>query len=727
MNRVEFLEQKQEDLLETINNLKSENNESEKGTPDSRKVPTGDKDDPTNLAEIINLANDINERLSIFESPESEKSETKSIPEFSLLNQDSFYSILKRIQVTVIENNDEYQKAIDDSIKAQQDYETLMDMYKNQRYDDDTYISRYEAELAYKDLEQITYEREQEINELQSERSELWNNIRLVNQGLAEIERERNSLIQLNTHLANKNEELNEIAMSQNPIMEELESLSREYEDVQQELEGKEKILQSLSLSYSNCEAELEAKNTEVKALQERVKSLKSSLEVENETSENNITPKSSFEHDTELRSSDDTSVMVSPKMTPKNSAEIEDYILKSIRSYYNKEAKAEDLKDHIDEIFESVKQFDEIVEHLDEVNKINSDLTTLLDGKEANIETLNDTIKLNEEHESELQDKVTYLEHELNARTSECEALHRQIEELEDANRSLEIDLEAEQALRSEFSQAHSKYEKATEDLTILNSENLDLESKNAELTLECDQLRTRLEQLNQETDSNEINSLRISLAKFEKSEQNLTQKNSELQEQLKLLSASKEILAHEIDKKSHTLGEIVRRKGQLDRDMELLNFNFNQESKKAVTLERQMLSLVQAQSTSSMINASNAGAIFKQQTYQRMLELDKEVQSLRDKMKILDGELKDKNQRLNKRGTEFAILISDIFISLQKFSDNEWQSKISKILDEIGRNSGVGTEDYKKLGVLIRDCVKHISRRYQDHEDDIYDNSVD
>lgn len=730
------------------------------------------------FGEILACVNDIEEKLSQSNGDSELGLSPRIKPEFSLSspNTETFLNLIRRIDSTVENHMERYSLVLDDSEKVRQDYANVLEMYNSLKSDLDGFVSRGEAEAAIAEIEQVVYEKEQELVELRNEKSELWSNIRIVNQGLAEIERERAGLIQMNTHLVQKNEELHELAVSQNPMVEELESLTNEKKELEVEVDQKEKELQSLTLSYSNCEAELEAKSTEVKALQERINSLKFGSDMNKELSHNTL------ERSTPLNKSprkSDASVIIHSRV--KSAEDIVDHILSEIQDYYSTNVTIESLTDHLDEIFESVKQFDEIAEQLNEANKVSTELTQFIDEKESEIEKLktklgsaeNEGVTLQKNLEKakqeevilqekiagleavleagksdsetsrklageskerlilleterdahaskleslqtsydELQDKLQFMENELDARTSECE-------ELQETIQALEIDLEAEQALRSELDEIRTKYDKVVEDLDILNNENLDLEARNSELTTDLEvqvaehqELQAEANQLRQGNDPTEVNMLKLRVATLENSEKQYVKVNTELQERLNSLNSSKESLMEEIEKKNNAIGAISRRKGQLDRDMDLLTQNFNKESKKTVSLERQMLSLVQATSGSSVLNASNAGSVFKQQTYHRMLELDKEVNSLREKTEGLQDDLKTRNQMLLKRSTNFGIIMSDVLLSLQKVSGEEWQSEISQILEEVGRTPGTSMDDYKKLAALIRDCIKSIS----------------
>lgn len=800
MRQVAALEEQQDNLLSTIHGLQSVRQSPAKSplglrTSSSRspislrhspskssilgKSVKKDTDDQLeDFNEILACVNEIEEKLFPSNGDSDLGLSRRIKPELSLnsSNTGTFLNLIRHIDSTVENHMERYTLVMDDSEKVRQDYANVLDMYNSLKSDLDGFVSRGEAEAAIAEIEQVVYEKEQELAELRNEKSELWSNIRVVNQGLAEIERERAGLIQMNTHLMQKNEELHKLASSQNPMVEELESLSNEKKDLKVGLDQKEKALQSLTLSYSNCEAELEAKNTEVKALQERINSLKIGSEINKEL------PHYSLEHIKPLNNSprkSDASVIIHSRF--KSAEDIVAHILSEIQDCYSTDVTIESLTDHLDEIFESVKQFDQIAEQLNEANKVSTELTHFIDEKESEIEELKMTLESAENqgvrlqknlenakeeeiilqekiaaleaeletgksdseisrklageskeklisleterdaHSSkleslqknydELQEKLQFMENELDARTSECE-------ELQETIQALEIDLEAEQALRSELDEIRTKYNKVVEDLDILNNENLDLEAKNSELTTELEaqvveqqELQAVVNQLRQGNDATEVNMLKLRIATLENSEKQYVKNNTELQERLNSLNFSKESLLEEIEKKNNAIGAISRRKGQLDRDMDLLTQNFNKESKKAVSLERQMLSLVRASSGSNVLSASNAGSVFKQQTYHRMLELDKEVNSLREKAEGLQDDLKKRNQMLVKRSTNFGIIMSEALLTLQKFSGEEWQHEINQALDEVRRTPGNSMEDYKKLAALIRDCIKSIS----------------
>lgn len=774
--RIHALEEEQQDLIATIDDLRALAQSPNKSPVIIKNGQEGESKEDS-FDEIISLANDIKEKLTAI--PLDGQDSPTPIAKLAISDAESttefLYNVLKQIQQSVTMYSEGMKHSMNDSEATRNDYDNLLTIYNKLKADLDNFVSRSEAEAAIEEIENVLYEKEQELNELRDEKSELWNNIRVVNQGLADIERERAGLIQLNKHLMQKNEELREFSINQSPALEELEALSKSNDELQDELDYKEKELQSINLEYSNCEAELEAKNAEIKALQERVKSLKVLLETHNESGDKFLSPKPSFEQNLFERNmsprKSDASVIIHSRS--KSASEIVKYILQNVQDYYNKDATIDDLTDHIDEIFESTKQFDEIEEQLNEANKVSTELTALIDEKLAEITELNSKIEATEgqealfrekivslekeieaktsesetanmhseemsekilllenerdAHKSEIENlrndaqiaksKVKELELELKQRTSEIETSERHIEELEENIKALEIDLEAEQALRSELDQIRTDFEKASEELDDLNNENLDLEARNSELSADLDkqheeyeELQAQIQDLQSDNRVQEIQSLKAHISELEKTVKDQAQSNTDLQQRLAKLIATKDNLTLEIDKKSNALGEIARRKGQLDRDMQLLHQNYNNESKKAVNLERQVLSLVQASSTSTMLNASNVGSIFKQQTYQRMLELDKEVQSLRDKMKTLENELKDRNLKFTKRGTDFAVVISDILLALQRNSDSEWQTKIGTILEEIRRNSSGTGEDYKRLGGIIREGIQHL-----------------
>lgn len=749
--RLDEAEEKNDDLLERLDRIAgSDQNSVRTHSRSDSNVKHRRRPLSRHLHRVMDQVNLI--RRTLTDSPHSDTSKnghriSMSTFESSLAddasNVEAFSNLLKQIQASVSEHMADYKSALVEAENARNDYDELLEVYRSLKFDLENAVARNEAEAVIDEYEEQLSEKRQKVADLETEKEDLWDNIRVVNQGLAEIERERNSLLQLNAHLAEKNEELQEAALSQNPMRKELASLSRDHDELQLELEMKEKDLQSLNLELSNCEAELDAKNAEIKALQDRVKSLKSQLDRYIEDLEKDAASKPAITEDLS-RDFRELSLEDGQKLDVKKSQELITQVLKGVQECYNKNATLDNLSEQINEVFDSVKEFDSIIEQLHEANHTNAEIAGLIDEKDNIITDLNSQLEAATNDATNLQHAINNLENDLKTRSIHSESSSKKIEELEETIRSLELDLEAEEELRAELTEVRTMFDKTKEDLHVLNEDILDLESKNSELLSELekehaerDHLETEISMLREDFESTErilgnqnhernrllenIKDLNGRITDLESSKLDYEKKNKNLSKRMNELNSTKEELLNEIGRKNAALGDVVKERGKLSRDMELLSHSYSQETSKSNNLERQILSLVQATSASNTINASNAGAIFKQQTYHRMLELDKEVQTQREKMKALELDLQDKNQKYSKRGSDFFAVLSDILSAVSASSEKTWQSKISEAMDEIRRNPGTAIDNCKKLGSLIREGIKKIGDKCADLEDKI------
>lgn len=758
--QMEVLEQKNDELFDQLATARKEKRLS--------TVVSSTKDssvDYRQLEEMTKYADHIKEKLIMRLQNASLQSnsldllnnsstpiQNQSLPEF-------FLKLLNQIDYTVNTHVEEFDNTKKESETINNSYHELLDIYNSLKEELDNCVTREEAVSAIEEVENLLREKEQELSDLRDEKSELWENIREINQGLIEIENERAELLKQNDALTQQNEEQStELTQTRNSLLGEVEELISTYKRLTEELALKDQELQSSKLEFSNCESELAAKSADVDALQARLKTLMTSHSAT----------------DSEKRSSSSRDLHGSlPIEEEEKSVDTADSnyivqdILKKLQNVYGKEAHKEELLGILDEILESVKQFDMIEEQLNEANVACADLTTLIDNKLDEIVQLNAKIEDFERSDASHKERISELEKSLEEKTSEnaaiskeietvkqqilgLEKLHdhegpsdrpqqddseashkdishlefeleqkelelsansRLIEELEENIKSLEIDLEAEQDLRAELEEVHSKYTKANQEIDDLSNENLELEIRNSELLADLEKLHddhsTLQQQLEHEGSAKIIRNLTAEVEKLQEQVKEYEKSTGDLQTRMKRLSLTKDDLIQDIDKKNGAFTDVSRRKGQLFRDMEQLSHNYNKETQKTSSLERQVQSLMQATSTQGLLNATNVGNVFKQETYHRMLELDQEVQTLRGKLGALEGELKSYNLKYTKRGTEFASILTEILLALRRSSNKEWQSKISELLDEVRRNSGTAVDDFKRLGGVIQEII--------------------
>lgn len=645
-------------------------------------------------------------------------------------NVEAFSNLLRQIQAYVSEHMEEFKVALLESEKARTDYDELLRVhtamkstFENSMRRQDDFIDEYEEQLA---------EKQEQVNGLALENKEMINTIRALTQGLTDAENTQTNFYHLEAYAAETKAELAELAHSRDTIAKELASLAQDYEDLRLELEKKDKDYQSLNLDYSNCETELSVKDAEIKALQDRVKSLKAQLDsyiAELEKDAAKPAPSDELSRSFNKLSINDNESLGLPE-----SKELIAQVLKGVQECYNKNTTLETLSEQVREVFESMKEFDSIVEQLHEANKTNSEISTLLDEKDSKIEILDTKVKSAVKDASTLKETIKALESKI-ASTSSSDDL-KKIQDLEENIKALETNLDTEAQLTAELVQVKDQLEKATEDLNILNEDILEFESKNAELAGDLEKEISEREHLQEENAMlredaeatekilgnqnqerlrlvTEIKDLKVQVSDLESELAEQAKKNKGMSKRIKDLSGSQEDLIEEIEKKNQVLGDLVKERGKLSRDLEMLTHNYSEETSKSSSLERQVLSLMQASSNSSL-NSSSGGTVIKQQTYQRMLDLDKEVQVQREKMKTLELELKEKNKKYSKRGSDFFVVLSEVLSAVNSASaDKAWQAKLSEAMDEIRRNPGAAVDNCNKLGNFICDGVKTIGDR--------------
>ncbi|KAF5100411.1 hypothetical protein D0Z00_001270 [Geotrichum galactomycetum] len=235
------------------------------------------------------------------------------------------------------------------------------------------------------------------------------------------------------------------------------------------------------------------------------------------------------------------------------------------------------------------------------------------------------------------LQGRIKTLETELESQVKLNRESQRQIEELEETVQSLEIDLEAETALRAELTQTQQEYDSLAEDLELLQTENLDLETRNSELSSEVARLEADFDRISSgKGDYKELKGLRSSVIRLESAERRNVATIRELESKLSELNVS----TVQKMKKSSTLDDIARMITQQQHQK-------HQQKEPEVTKSSSMSKLLSpvtatiAATGGKPVGVTGTGigvsSMFKQQAYQHMLDLQKEVQSLRDREKRL------------------------------------------------------------------------------------------
>jgi myosin protein heavy chain len=463
-NRAMLLEERNEELLQMIADGDDMNEPKTPITPKIKDSAVSNFAENNQLEDLLMLANGIKEKLAISPLQRTTPNQSPSSNVSKKSNVETFQDVLKQIFISVNKFSEDYRTLLSSSKGLQADYDAILDAYKILKSDLDNFVLRTEAETAIEEVENLLFEKEQELETLKNERSELWNNIKLVNEGLEEIELERNNLIELNTQLADKNEELTNMAISQDPLMEEIDKLSRDNTDLRDALEEKDNELQVLSVEYSNCETDLEIKTKEVKKLQDLIKSLRSGTTPV--TSSEPVTPESPVSN-----KSDTKSVVINPKARKSDSDDIVEYFLSGIKQFYNKDTDIDNLTTQFDELIESVKQFDEIAVQLQEASKVNTDLTNMVEERETMLSDLTECVKAGEKKEKEINDELATLTKQLQEKTAE----HKRLQE--------EVDvLKNKAASHNELQEKFDALEKKTEDYDKLHAQLLVLQEKSDE-----------------------------------------------------------------------------------------------------------------------------------------------------------------------------------------------------------------------------------------------------
>ena len=674
-NRVMLLEERNEELLQMIADGDDMNEPKTPITPKTKGSAFLNFTENDQLESLFMLANGIKEKLAISPLQRTTPNQSPSSNISKMSNAETFQDVLKQILISVNQFSEDYRTLLSSSKGLQADYDAILDAYNTLKADLDNFVLRSEAETAIEEVENLLYAKEQELETLKNERSELWNNIKLVNEGLEEIELERNNLIELNTQLADKNEKLTNMAISQDSLMEEVDKLSRDNTDLRDALEEKDNELQVLSVEYSNCETDLEIKTKEVKKLQDLIKSLRSGTTLA--TNSEPTTPESPVSNRSDTRS-----VVMNPNTRRSDSDDIVEYFLSGIKQFYNKDTDLDNLTAQFDELLESVKQFDEIAVQLQEASKVNTDLTNMVEERENMLSDLTERVKAGEKKEKELNDELATVKKKLEENSTEYKKLQDELSALKDKAASY-----------SELQEKFDALEKKTEDYDKLHAQLLVLQEKSDK----CDRLKKELSELENQRE-----------------EEGAIREQAELMMEtvkVELDHLKKELLASTSTKKT-----LYSRIAQLEEELETANIK-NKESDAAneniaelrKTLTERGAEIETLQGRIKTLEAELESQVeFSRESQRQIEELEENVQSLEIDLEAetaLRAELTQTQQEYDSLAEDLELLQTEN-LDLEA-RNSELSSEVARLeadFDRISRGKG----DYKELKGLRSSVIR-------------------
>ncbi|KAF5100090.1 hypothetical protein D0Z00_001427 [Geotrichum galactomycetum] len=619
-----------------------------------------------------------------------------------------------------------YESTVNQAEIYQRNYEELEESYNTLKFDLENAVGRSEAENAINSYKRELTNKNEAIEALERERDQLWHNIRDVNKGLEDIEEERNRLVQLNHELSDRIIELESPTVSQ-----ELESETNDYEQLLCDLEMKEKEIKDITDDLLNCEAELESKDAEINALQERVKSLKTQLDSYIEDLEKDQQTK----RDVDKSGSALSNTTLAENENHDYNQEIVDKVLNGVCEFFNKDATIDDLVQHLDEMFGSFKEFDQIVEQLHKANTVNSEITNLIDEKDHEIVELKSQLSSNSMQISDLKAKNEQIKLELEAQDNSA-----RLENLESNLKTLEQKLDASEERKAELEEVQSnlnatiqhmekEYEllKSQHDHTLQEHNTKEetiqmLEEENKLLSGEKEQLMVKKEQLMNDKKQlvEDKKTLKRQMGAVEGELNNYRDKNEELLNHIDGLDDNYDQLMQLADKKDELINDLTKECTRLNKDIKKMQHNFNKEASKSSSLERRIFSLVQAsRSVSSSPGSVTVGTAFKQKTFQRMLQLEKDYEENQRELQVLRAELKTSEQDLitqsekhASQGSDFFGLLTDLLMLVSKsIDDKPWHNKLEQSMDDIRANPTNHVNNCKILCTLIFDGIKIIA----------------
>lgn len=641
-------------------------------------------------------------------------------------NFDAFGVLLRQLEYYIGNHVDIYNSTVNEAEHYQRSYEELEEAYKTAKLDLENAVGRTEAESAINHYERELTKQNEVIKDLESEKEELWDNVRAVNQGLAEIEEDRNRLVQLNDELSARIIELESPAVSQEPA-----PVTNDYEQLLNDLEMKEKEVKDISDDLLNCEAELESKDGEIKALHERVKSLKTQLNSYIEDLEKDQQKKRGVDKGGSALS--DTTLAENENHD--YNQEIVDKVLNGVCEFFNEDATMDDLVQHLDDMFDSFKEFDKIVEELHQANTVNSEFTNLIDEKDqeivdlklqlsSNISQISDLKTNNEQIKLELEARdnsarLEELETILKTREQELDASEERKAELEEAQANLNATIQhmekEHESLKSTHVHVLQEYNTKEETIQMLEEEQQLLVGEKDQLMVKKEQLMNDKKQLIEEKKT-----LKRQMGAVEGELNNYRDENEKLLSHIDGLDESYEQLMRFVDEKDTLINNLTKECTKLTKDIKKLHHNYNKEASKSNSLERRILSLVQAnRSVSSSPGNVSVGTAFKQKTFQRMLQLEKdheenqnELQVLRAELKTAEQDLITQSEKYASQGSDFFGLLSNLLMLVSKSIDEKpWHDKLAQSMDDIRANPTNHVNNCNILCTLILDGVKIIA----------------
>lgn len=652
-NRVLILGERNEELLQMIADGDNVNDSNLLRSLKNKGSGSFKLCNDVRFEDLLLLANGIKEKLIVSPLQRTPQNRSPSSTTSKKSNAENFEEILKEISFSVTKSSEDYRTLLSSSKGLQMDYDSLLEAYNNLKGNLDKFVLRTEAEAAIEEVENLLYEKEQDLDSLKNERSELWNDIKLVNKGLEEIELERNNLIELNTQLADKIDELTDNALTQDSAAENIDKLSRENADLRDTLEEKDNELQVLSVEYSNCETDLDIKTKEVKKLQDLIKSLRSGVTAD--ASNDSSPPENTFSDN-----SDSDSVIMHSNARKTNSDDIVDYILSGIQQFYNKEANIDNMPAQFDELLESVKQFDEIAEQLQEASKINTDLTNMVEERESTLSDLEEQVKNSEKKEKDLNSKIEILTTQLEEMTSEKNNAQKELDSLKNEYKNhakLQNDFDA----LKEKSKDHDKlqhdlrvlrekistYDQLQEELDSLKKQRKEeiVLYKQNELTMET--VKVELDHLKKEllTSNSAKNDLHSKVLQLEVELENSRTKNHDSD------VMSKEIaeLRKDISERANKIESLQERIETLEVDLES-QIKLNCESQKQVEVLEENV-----QSLEIDLEAETALRL-------ELTQAQKEYENLAEDLELLQAENLDLETRNSELSSEVVRLEADL-----------------------------------------------------------------
>lgn len=607
---------------------------------------------------------------------------------------ETFSNILRQVKTALDQYTNDFLSTIDTS---RNDYDELNIAYNTLNDQASETIKNLTS-----DIEELT----KHLKLLQEEKISLHDEISSVNEGLSAVEAERENLIETNNKLVAVNRELN----------------SRLHE-TGKDVNEKNQEISRLNKELANFEDLLETKDKEVFELRNLSKTEKTLLE--DRTSEEKL--KSVNRASAEL-------IRVTSEATladsEKDYHEIVEMLLKSIHDIISPDVKLENILELLPEIFETVSEFNKMVEQLDTANEINTTAANMIDEKERIILELNEQKETAEAMITELKMQIqdqTALNNQAHDETeNQLNHSEKRLSELNDSINTLTTQL---YEFESENAKLEESLAKAVTDLKLEQAEHAISKKKINESegnSQEIEILQNRIETLNQiitkHEEETQVLKKKLNIVEMEKS----STKN-ELEALKKGFHQTKQ-LAQELERENKDFKRLERAYNELRRtapdpeQVEQLNYEVtalkNKLSKFGLSREKlQQRHEQDAKNMNRLIEEYNKlvernkelESQFHGAQHQRLLRLDDQLRTQRERVAAFEAEVAVLKQKYGQRGLDFFGILSEILEVVEMHcGDEKWNERLSLVLADIRKQPGSSIENYRQLADLAMEGIK-------------------